>query len=151
MDGERALKYVRSRNAEGDEGTDVARAARQQKLLAAMKDKVLSTDVLLSLKTLLELKDVAIRHIETDIDSSAAAILARRAYQARENVNSHVLPEEYLVNPPKSLRYDNLYVFIPKAESSPGTPLNWSEVHEWVECVLEGGSCKKSTQDETGL
>ena len=35
MNGERALKYVRSRYAEGEEGTDFARSRRQQRLLLA--------------------------------------------------------------------------------------------------------------------
>jgi LCP family protein required for cell wall assembly len=144
MDGETALKYVRSRNAEGDEGTDVARAARQQRLLGAIKEKALSKEILLSPKTLLKLKSVTARYIETDIDSNAAAILARRTYQAKDVINSPVLLEEYLVNPPKSLRYDNLYVFISKDGS-------WNKVHEWVECVLRNEDCEKSTQDETGL
>src|SRR3990167_5619174 len=47
MDGETALKFVRSRNAEGDEGTDLARSARQQKVIAATKDRVLKPDVFL--------------------------------------------------------------------------------------------------------
>jgi len=33
MDGGAALKFVRSRNAEGDEGTDLARIARQEKVI----------------------------------------------------------------------------------------------------------------------
>jgi len=48
MNGERALKYVRSRNAEGEEGTDLARNLRQQNFLLALKDKVLSPKVYLN-------------------------------------------------------------------------------------------------------
>jgi len=39
MSGETSLKYVRSRNAEGDEGTDFARSQRQQRLLLSFKEK----------------------------------------------------------------------------------------------------------------
>ena len=42
MNGELALKYVRSRNASGDEGTDIAREKRQQKVIEAIKEKILS-------------------------------------------------------------------------------------------------------------
>lgn len=52
MDGERALKYVRSRNAEGDEGTDFARNQRQQKFLMALKDKIFQTRAYLNPKTI---------------------------------------------------------------------------------------------------
>ncbi len=47
MDGDLALKYARSRHALGAEGSDFARARRQQKILEAVKDKVLSFKMLL--------------------------------------------------------------------------------------------------------
>lgn len=43
MDGQRALEYMRSRHAEGDEGTDLARSQRQQLVIAAMLDKLEET------------------------------------------------------------------------------------------------------------
>lgn len=134
MNGETALKFVRSRNAEGDEGTDIARASRQQRLIAAIKEKALSREIIFSPKKLLEIKDVLAKYIETDIDANAAAILARRIYEAKDNINYHVLSEDFLINPPKSYRYDRLYVFIPKAES-------WNDVHEWVKCTLGISAC----------
>jgi polyisoprenyl-teichoic acid--peptidoglycan teichoic acid transferase len=47
MDGTLALKYARSRHALGAEGSDFARAKRQQKIIQAVKDKLLSADNLL--------------------------------------------------------------------------------------------------------
>ncbi|MBU0722432.1 LCP family protein [Patescibacteria group bacterium] len=46
MNGQLALKYVRSRHALGVEGSDFARSHRQQKVLEAVKGKVLSLSVL---------------------------------------------------------------------------------------------------------
>lgn len=46
MDGELALKYARSRHGEGVEGSDFARSRRQQKILEAVKEKVLSKHTL---------------------------------------------------------------------------------------------------------
>lgn len=43
MDGVVALKYVRSRHAEGDEGTDFARGRRQQDVISALKQKILAS------------------------------------------------------------------------------------------------------------
>ncbi|MBU0647022.1 LCP family protein [Patescibacteria group bacterium] len=48
MDGSLALKYARSRHAFGVEGSDFARARRQQKILKAAKDKISSFDTLLN-------------------------------------------------------------------------------------------------------
>ena len=129
MDGETALKFVRSRNAQGDEGTDLARAARQQKVMKALEEKLLSQEVFLSPQKILALIRVLQEHIETDIDPSSAAILARRLVQAREKISAFVLSDQFLINPPPSPRYDNLYVFIPKEG-------DWQEVHQWIKKVL---------------
>ena len=48
MNGSLALKYSRSRHAAGLEGSDFARAKRQQLVLAAVKDKLLSRQTLLN-------------------------------------------------------------------------------------------------------
>lgn len=136
MDGETALKFSRSRNAEGDEGTDFARSIRQQKVIDAIKKKALSKEILYSPKKLLAIKDVLEENVETDIDDTALAILARRAWQAKNNIGSDILPEDLLENPPISLRYDNQYVFIPKSDD-PETPENeWDEVYEWIQEIL---------------
>jgi LCP family protein required for cell wall assembly len=129
MDGETALKFVRSRNAEGDEGTDLAREARQQKVIAAVQREIFSSKVLLSPKRMLSVWKVVSNSIETDIDSSAGAILLRRLLQAKGQMKSHVLSEDFLVNPPIQSRYDNLYVFIPAGDG-------WEEVHNWVRDIL---------------
>jgi LCP family protein required for cell wall assembly len=131
MDGETALKFVRSRNAEGDEGTDLAREARQQKVIAAVQKEVFSSRVLLSPKKMLSIWKVVSGSVETDIDSSAGAILLRRLLQAKGQMDSHVLPEDFLVNPPIQPKYDNLYVFIPAGDG-------WKEVHSWVRGILFG-------------
>jgi LCP family protein required for cell wall assembly len=47
MDGSLALKFARSRHALGGEGSDFARARRQQLILSAAKDKALSAGTLL--------------------------------------------------------------------------------------------------------
>ena len=44
MDGQTALEFARSRHALGVEGTDFARAKRQQLVIAAFKDKIFSPD-----------------------------------------------------------------------------------------------------------
>jgi LCP family protein required for cell wall assembly len=46
MDGNTALKYARSRHAAGPEGSDFARSLRQQKVIKALKDKILDLNLL---------------------------------------------------------------------------------------------------------
>lgn len=136
MDGETALKFARSRNAEGEEGTDFARAARQEKVLTSITNKALSRGILLNPKKVIDVVNAVLDSMETDINLSVAAILARKVFEARDVVVTKVLPEELLENPPKSSRFDNLYVFIPKGET-------WEQVHQWVECILKNGSCEQ--------
>lgn len=61
MDGETALKYARTRyaNYESGEASDFARAKRQQKVIIATKDKVLSAETLLNPLTLVEFVKIA--------------------------------------------------------------------------------------------
>jgi polyisoprenyl-teichoic acid--peptidoglycan teichoic acid transferase len=56
MDGETALKYSRSRHSpHNSEGTDFARARRQQRVLIALKDKLLSSESFTNPKTLMNI------------------------------------------------------------------------------------------------
>jgi polyisoprenyl-teichoic acid--peptidoglycan teichoic acid transferase len=56
MDGETALIYSRSRHSlQNNEGSDYARARRQQKVIIALKDKLLSSESLTNPKTLFEI------------------------------------------------------------------------------------------------
>ena len=124
MNGETALKFVRSRNAEGEEGTDIAREARQQKVITAMKEKGLSLSTLLNPRKVFAIWKVLRDSLETDLDTPSAAILVRRLI-SNKSTQSFVLPEEFLENPPISPRYDNQYVFVAKAG-------DWSEINKWV-------------------
>lgn len=55
MDGETALEYARSRHAAGVEGTDFARAIRQQKVITGFKEKAFSTETMKSPQALVDL------------------------------------------------------------------------------------------------
>jgi LCP family protein required for cell wall assembly len=129
MNGTVALKFVRSRNAEGDEGTDIARAGRQQKVLAAIKNKMLTPSVLLSPIKIYNSWKVAEKYIETDINFDTLPILGRYLFNSRNDIREHNIPKEMLVNPPISSRYDYQYVFIPKVEG-------WIELKDWITGLL---------------
>lgn len=129
MTGEGALKFVRSRRAEGDEGGDLARSARQEKVLGAIFAKAISPSTFFSIGRMRQLVQVFQTMIETDVDSNGEAILARWILNARGNIVSNVVPEEFLVNPPVSPRYDRQYVFVP----SEG---NWKSFQKWVRDMI---------------
>lgn len=68
MDGSLALKYARSRHAYGIEGSDFARARRQQLVIEALKDKLLSRKTLLNPATISRLIVEFNRHLSTNLE-----------------------------------------------------------------------------------
>jgi LCP family protein required for cell wall assembly len=69
MDGELALEYSRSRHAAGSEGSDFARARRQQLVLEAVKTKLLSAQTLLNPVTISKLVSEVNKNISTNLNS----------------------------------------------------------------------------------
>lgn len=69
MDGELALKFVRSRQGKGIEGSDFARSERQQKVLFAVKERLLSFGVLTNPHTINEITDTITEHFVTDVQA----------------------------------------------------------------------------------
>jgi polyisoprenyl-teichoic acid--peptidoglycan teichoic acid transferase len=125
MNGETALKFVRSRNAEGDEGTDLARSKRQQKVISAIQNKLLSVDSLFNADSLKKLYEVVVSHIETDMDQETALSLAMFIFESRDNINYISIPEDLIEVSQNDKKYDSQYVFLPKS----GT---WLQIQEWL-------------------
>lgn len=68
MDGKTALKFIRSRNAEGEEGSDFSRSQRQQKVILAVKDKLFSLKTFLNSQRILDLKNTFESHVRFNKD-----------------------------------------------------------------------------------
>jgi hypothetical protein len=67
------------------------------------------------------------KYVETDLNSTSAAIIVRKAVEGGKSINQFLIPQELLFNPPISKTYDSQYVFIPKAGNG-----KWEEVQKWV-------------------
>ncbi|MDO8520701.1 MAG: LCP family protein [bacterium] len=67
MNGELALKYARSRYGKGGEGSDFARIKRQQNVLVALKDKVLSWPTLANPLRINKIVNGVEGHVDTNI------------------------------------------------------------------------------------
>lgn len=137
MSGERALKYVRSRNAEGPQGTDFARTQRQQQVIAAFKNKVLSLETILSPARIKDLAQTFSGSVRTDFTEAEYLSLSKIAIQTKnEKIRRGILQAEdektgkqgLLINPPK-IGYDGQWVLIGKDGS-------WEEVHEYIESLF---------------
>ncbi len=132
MDGTTALKFVRSRHAQGVEGTDIAREARQAKVIEAVKNKLSDKSTYMNPKKDLAILKVVLRSTETDLDYPTAAIIVRRVYESRDSIQSFIIPEDLLVNAKPSPLYDMQAVFVPKAGSG-----KWQDINSWVELTLK--------------
>lgn len=68
MNGEKALQYARSRHGSNGENSDFARAKRQQQILIALKDKVLSFGTLANPVTVKNIWESLSGNIVTNLD-----------------------------------------------------------------------------------
>lgn len=92
MNGEQALIFVRSRHGSNGEGGDLARNRRQQIVLHAIRDRLMSRGVFTSPSKIAELWGVVSSHIQTDLsvwDMVKLAPLAARF--DRNKIVSHIL------------------------------------------------------------
>ncbi len=136
MDGATALKYVRSRHSsDPNEGNDLARAARQQEVIAAIQAKAVSVETLTSISRIVAVRDAVFSSIETDIVPEEAAVLARFLLNNRSTQKTFVIDSSFLYSPPERLAPGKQFIFLPKG----GT---WDGVHNWVNSVLASPSAQ---------
>ncbi|MFH1430483.1 MAG: LCP family protein [Candidatus Uhrbacteria bacterium] len=113
LDGDLALKYVRSRHALGVEGSDFARTHRQQLLLAAIRDRVDERGGLTNPRQLLALLKLWRNHVETNLSSRELIHLAQLMQSINQDTIAHIVftdaPDGDLV----AGRYNGSYVLRP--------------------------------------
>lgn len=123
MNGETALKYVRSRKGDNGEGTDFARSKRQQKIILAIKEKATSLDTILNLGKIKNLYDTYSKNVETNIDFSTIQAFYELSRQIDfSKVKSIVLDDRsaadeggILYAPEDNSLYGGAYVLIPRS------------------------------------
>ncbi len=77
MDGATALKYARSRHGNNGEGSDFARARRQQQILLALKEKVLSFSTLTNPLRIKKIIDALEKNMTTNMQFDEIIELVR--------------------------------------------------------------------------
>jgi len=114
MDGERALKYVRSRHAEGEEGSDFARSRRQQEVLLALKDRLVSFGQWASLARIRGLISALDQMTETDIRLGELLTITKVMSGIPSGQIKRISLEPLLEAPP--LWVYGRYVLVPKED-----------------------------------
>lgn len=115
MDGQRALKFIRSRNAQGEEGTDFARSRRQEKLILALTKQLTRGKTLLHPGKIRQLAHQLAGTVVTDLTPADYPALIKLGLKAsRQDLRTAVVAEPLVYNPPLSAAQDFQWVLLPQ-------------------------------------
>lgn len=140
MSGAVALAYVRSRHGTNGEASDFARSKRQEKAITAIRDRILSFEMLTNPTKISELIKTLGRSIDTDV--SVKDMLEFYKFSRKiDKMRSFVLDDSpksglpdgrtsLLVNPPRG-DYGGAYVLISQDD-------DFAIVQEYVRKILRG-------------
>ncbi len=128
MNGETALKYVRSRHSLQD-GNDFGRAMRQQRFLQAVKDKVISFGFIPKIPGML---DEMQNYIRTDVHSSTITKILAEASSSKEYSIENFVPDtsDYLI--PSRSSYGG-FILIPKEGED-----KWKRMQSSIKDIISG-------------
>lgn len=126
MSGERALMYVRSRHAEGEEGSDFARSRRQQDVMVALKEKLMKPDVYLSPAKVKELLTAFDNATQTDLRIGELTTIGKIVSRTPGSEIRRISLEDQL--DPAPLWLYGRYALVPKE--------SWGSIHEFVRSQL---------------
>ncbi len=137
MDGETALKYVRSRHGTNGEGSDFARAKRQQKVLLALKNKFTSFSTLINPQKISEILSTLGTHTKTDLEIWEMLKIYNLSQNIKEdNIINFVIdnsPGGYLKT---EVGLEGAYILVPSAD-------DFSEIHDLSENIFSYQEIKK--------
>ena len=114
MNGKTALNYVRSRHGGSGESSDFARSKRQQKVLAAVKDKALAFTTFMSFRKITALFNMYQDHISTNMQPWEIF----KFYKLAKNIDVKNINNVVLNDAPDSLLFatniNGAYLLLPK-------------------------------------
>lgn len=126
MTGDQALKYVRSRHAQGSEGSDFARSRRQQDVLIALKQKLTSVWMWLNLQRSVKLVQAFDAATDTDLNFGQVLTVGKLLARTKSERIDKISIEDLLETPPLWLY--GRYVLVPKE--------SFEEIHEFIRETL---------------
>jgi LCP family protein required for cell wall assembly len=128
MDGKRALMYVRSRHAEGEEGNDFARGRRQQDIIVAVKTKILSLEPWYHPDMSLHLFQSFDKATKTNLTVGQLLALGKLGMGIQPDATQKISIEPYLVEAPVDT-YQR-YALVPIED--------FEQIHAFIKTSLEG-------------
>lgn len=148
MNGEQALKFSRSRHGINGEGSDFARSRRQEEVISAVKNKVLSLGIILNPVKVLGIFNIVKDNIDTNIQTNEFddfINLAQKMQKAK--TQSYVIDfgneaddrlgllDEAIPSASKGYAYN----LVPRVGDG-----NFAEIHDYISCIAEGHVCEIS-------
>jgi polyisoprenyl-teichoic acid--peptidoglycan teichoic acid transferase len=130
MNGNRALEYVRSRHAQNEEGSDFARARRQQEVIFAIKKSILQPTRWLSMIHQLRILQNIDKKIKTDITVPQFLTLSKDISSIRSDFFYKIDIQNLLIDS-SDVIYGGKYVLIPKN--------GFDSLHEYIRNVILNG------------
>lgn len=122
LDGETALKFARSRHAPED-GGDFARALRQQQVIEAVKDKVISLGFV---SKIIPLMDEFKKDVKTDIGLDVVKKFISQADKSKEyKITSYVLTDQNVFK--NAVSDDGQFILIPNEGMD-----NWTAIQKII-------------------
>lgn len=148
MDGGTALKYARSRHAYGVEGSDFARSKRQQKILEAVKNKIMSINILFKPNMISKI----ISHIGENYSSNLKMWEMAKLWSLAKDVKSENISARVLDNGPNGLLVDTIgldgaYLLSPRSG-------DFSEIRYLISNIFEdapAGDKEKVADDKASV
>ena len=130
LDGETALKYVRSRQTT----SDFDRSKRQQKVLVAIKEAFLGQGIVGGAKALVQIIDIVSDHLETNLEIWEWERIAKLVRDWDSDINYNVYnfdnsAEGFLVDG----SVDGMYILQPYGG-------DFSQIHDFVDLVISGNN-----------
>ncbi len=127
MDGETALTYIRSRHADGDEGSDFARGRRQQEVLVALQETLKNPSTWLPPSRAFTLFEAFDRASQTDMRIGELATVGKVIMKIGSGEEKRISFVDLLREPP--LWMYGRYTLIPKE--------SFQAIHEYIKTQLD--------------
>lgn len=127
MDGETALTYIRSRHADGDEGSDFARGRRQQEVLVALQETLKNPSTWLPPSRAFALFEAFDRASTTDMRIGELATVGKVIMKTGSGEAKRISFVDFLSEPP--LWMYSRYTLVPKE--------SFSAIHDYIKSQLE--------------
>ncbi|MEK7530085.1 MAG: LCP family protein [Patescibacteria group bacterium] len=130
MDGDTALVFARSRHGTNGEGSDFARAKRQQKIILAVKERLFSSATVLNPARIGELIKAVSDNVQTNLSTWEMMRLARYASEVKQDQMQHVVLDTSPDGPLYETTLNDSYVILPKND-------DWARIQKLAARLVE--------------